>query len=170
MPLESMMMRFDTKSTPPYGNTNYQAYMLSLHFSSRWANKHGVIHEGDWQIILCNQFWWYEGMRCSKIKQNYCRVWVCKEHAQYHILGLLALLDSHMINLAVGEILLHLQTLLLTGSLVRLLGGTILSHVAWQFTLETCTKSLTSLRGGILLLWGSRMRIVLYILPGLLHN
>jgi hypothetical protein len=75
-----------------------------------------------------------------------------------------------MINLAVGEILLSLRTLLLTGSSVQLPGGTILSHVAWQSTLETCTKSLTSLRGDILLVWGYQMRNLLYILLGLLHN
>jgi hypothetical protein len=60
--------------------------------------------------------------------------------------------------------------LLLMGSLIRLPGGTILSHVAWQSTLETCTKSLTSLRGGILLVLGYQTRYLLYILPRLLHN
>jgi hypothetical protein len=55
------------------------------------------------------------------------------------------------LNLAVGDILLPLRTMLLIGSLIRLPGGTILSHVAWQSTLETCTKILTSLRGGIIL-------------------
>jgi hypothetical protein len=35
-----------------------------------------------------------------------------------------------MINLIIGEILLPLQTLLLIGSLVQLLSGTVLSHVA----------------------------------------
>jgi hypothetical protein len=59
-----------------------------------------------------------------------------------------------MVNLAIGEILLPLRTLLLTGSLIRLPDETILSHVAWQSTLETHTKSLTSLKGGILLVWG----------------
>jgi hypothetical protein len=59
-----------------------------------------------------------------------------------------------MVNLAIGEILLPLRTLLLTGSLIRLPDGTILSHVVWQSTLETHTKSLTSMRGGILLVWG----------------
>jgi hypothetical protein len=48
--------------------------------------------------------------------------------------------------------------------------GTILSHVAWQSTLETHAKSLTSLRGGILLVLGCRTRNLLYILPWLLHN
>jgi hypothetical protein len=75
-----------------------------------------------------------------------------------------------MVNLAVGQIWLPMQALLQIGSLVRLPGGTILSHVAWQSTLETCTKSLTSLRGGILLVLGYRMRNMLYILPSLLHN
>jgi hypothetical protein len=45
-----------------------------------------------------------------------------------------------MINIAIGEILLPLQTLLLTGSLVQLSGGTVLSHVAWQSTLEKAPK------------------------------
>jgi hypothetical protein len=49
-------------------------------------------------------------------------------------------------------------------------GGTILSPVAWQSTLETCNKSLTSLRGGILLVQGCRTRYLLYIMPWLLHN
>jgi hypothetical protein len=75
-----------------------------------------------------------------------------------------------MINLVVSEILFPLRMLLLIGSLVQLLGGTVLSHVVYQSTLETCTKSLTSLRGGILLLRGCRMRNMLYILPGLLHD
>jgi hypothetical protein len=83
---------------------------------------------------------------------------------------LLGFLSSHMVNLAVGEILLPLRTLLLIGSLIRLPGGTILSHVAWQSTLETRAKSLTSLRGGILLVLGCRTRNLLYILPRLLHN
>jgi hypothetical protein len=75
-----------------------------------------------------------------------------------------------MINLAIDEILLPLRTLLLIVSLVRLLGGTVLSHVPWQSTLETCTKSLTSLWGGILLVRGCRPRDMRYILPGLLHD
>jgi hypothetical protein len=75
-----------------------------------------------------------------------------------------------MVNLAVGEILLPLRALLLIGSLVQLPGGRILSHVAWQSTLETCTKSMTFLRGGILLVLGYRMRNLIYILPRLLHN
>jgi hypothetical protein len=83
---------------------------------------------------------------------------------------LLGFLSSHMVNLAIGEILLPLRTLLLIGSLIRLPGGTILSHVAWQSTLETRAKSLTSLRGGILLVLGCRTRNLLYILPRLLHN
>jgi hypothetical protein len=95
---------------------------------------------------------------------------VCREHTQYHIMGLLGFLDSHVINLAVGEILLPLRTLLLTGSLVRLPGRTLPGHVAWQSTHETCTKSLTSLRCGILLVWGYRMRNLLHILHGVLHN
>jgi hypothetical protein len=63
-----------------------------------------------------------------------------------------------------------LRALLLIGSQVQLPGGTILSHVAWQSTLETRNKSLTSLRGGILLVLGCRTRNMLYILPRLLHN
>jgi hypothetical protein len=109
-------------------------------------------------------------MRCSRIKQNGCRVSVCKEYTQYHVLGLLSFLDSHKINLSVGEILLPLLMLLFIGSLVRLSSGTILSHVAWQSTLETCTKSLTSLRGCILLVRGYQMRDRRYILLRLLHN
>jgi hypothetical protein len=93
-----------------------------------------------------------------------------QKHTEYHILGLLGFLNSHMMNLAVGEILLSLKMMLLTGSLIRLPGRTILSHVAWQSTLETCTKSLTSLRGDILLVWGYRTRNLLYTLLGLLHN
>jgi hypothetical protein len=75
-----------------------------------------------------------------------------------------------MVNLAIGEILLRLSVLLLIGSLVHLSSGTILSHVAWQSTLETHTESLTSLRGGNLLVLGCRMRNLLYILPRLLHD
>jgi hypothetical protein len=59
-----------------------------------------------------------------------------------------------MVNLVVGEVLLPLQALLLNVSLVRLPGGTILSHVAWQSTLDTSAKSLTSLRGSLLLVLG----------------
>jgi hypothetical protein len=66
--------------------------------------------------------------------------------------------------------MLPLRALLLISSLVGLLGGTILSHVAWQPTLETCTKSLTSLRGGILLVLGCQTRNLLYILPRLPHH
>jgi hypothetical protein len=93
-----------------------------------------------------------------------------QENTQYHILGLLGFLDSHMVNLAIGEILLPLRTLLLTDCLIRLSGRTILNHVAWQSTLETHTKSLTSLRGDILLVRGYLTRNLLYTLPGLLHN
>jgi hypothetical protein len=71
-----------------------------------------------------------------------------------------------MINFAVGEILLPLRTLLLIGSLIWLPGGTIISHLAWKSTLETHAKSLTSLRGGILLVLGYQMRNLLYIPPG----
>jgi hypothetical protein len=109
-------------------------------------------------------------MRCSRIKQNCCRVRVCKEHTQYHILGLLGFLDNRMVDLVVGEILLPLRTLLLIGSLVRLPGGTILIHVAWKSTLETRAKSLTSRMGGILLVRSCRTRNLLYVLPRLLHN
>jgi hypothetical protein len=144
--------------------------MLSPNFTSWWANKHGVLHHGDGQIMLRNKFWWYEGIRCSRIKYNHCRVWVCREYTQYHILGLLGFLGSHVINLAIGEILQPFRTLLLTGSLVWLLGSTVLGHVASQYTFETHTKSLTSLRSGILLVWGCQMRNLLHILPGLLHN
>jgi hypothetical protein len=42
--------------------------------------------------------------------------------------------------------------------------------VAWQSTLETRAKSLTSLRGGILLVLGCQMTNMLYILPRLLYN
>jgi hypothetical protein len=75
-----------------------------------------------------------------------------------------------MVDLAIGEVLLPLRALLLIGSMGRLYGGTILSHVAWQSTLETHTKSLTSLRGGILLGLGYRTGILQHILPRLLHN
>jgi hypothetical protein len=75
-----------------------------------------------------------------------------------------------MIILAVGEILLPLQMLQLNGSVVWLPGRIVPDHVAWKSTLETCTKSLTSLRGGILLVRGCQMRNLLSILPGLLHN
>jgi hypothetical protein len=90
-------------------------------------------------------------MRCSRIKQNCCKVCVCKEHTQYHILGLLGFLSSYMADLVIGEVLFPLRALLLTSSLVSLPDGTILGQVAWQSTLETCDKSSTSLRGGILL-------------------
>jgi hypothetical protein len=75
-----------------------------------------------------------------------------------------------MVNLVVGEILLPLRTMLLIGSFIQLPGGKILSYVAWQSTLETQTKSLTSLGGGILLVLDYQMRNLLYILPRLLHN
>jgi hypothetical protein len=58
--------------------------------------------------MLCNKLLCCEGMRYSEIKQNCCRVRVCEEHTQYHILGLLSFLGSYMVNLAVGEILLPL--------------------------------------------------------------
>jgi hypothetical protein len=109
-------------------------------------------------------------MRCSRIKQNCYRVRVCKGHTQYHILGLLGSLSSHIVDLGIGKVLLPLRMLLLTGSLSQLSGGTILSHVTWQSTLKTCAKSLTSLRGGILLELSCRMRNLLHILPRLLHN
>jgi hypothetical protein len=75
-----------------------------------------------------------------------------------------------MVNHAISEILLPLQALLLTGSSVWLPSGTVLRHVALQSTRETCTTSLTSLRNGILLGLGYRMRNLLHILPRLLHN
>jgi hypothetical protein len=81
---------------------------------------------------------------------------------------MLGFLGIHMVNHAIGEILLPLRTLLLISSLIWIPGETILIHVAWQSTLETHTKSLTSLRGSILLVRGCRMRNLLYILPRLL--
>jgi hypothetical protein len=75
-----------------------------------------------------------------------------------------------MVDLAIGEVLLPLRALLLISSLGWLLVGAILSHVTWQSTLETGTKSLTSLRGGIVLGFSCQTRNVLYILPRLLHN
>jgi hypothetical protein len=75
-----------------------------------------------------------------------------------------------MIDLAVGGVLLSLRMMLLIDSLNWLLGGTILSHVAWQSTLETCAKSLSSLRGGILLGLSCQKRNLWNILPRLLHN
>jgi hypothetical protein len=75
-----------------------------------------------------------------------------------------------MIDLVVCEVLLSLRSRLLICSLVRLSGGTVLSHVTWKSTLETRTKSFTSLRGGILLVRGYRMRDRWNILPGLLHD
>jgi hypothetical protein len=75
-----------------------------------------------------------------------------------------------MVNHAIGEILLPLRMLLLIGSLIWLPGGTFPSRVAWQSTLETSTKSLTSLSGGILSVQGCLMRNLLYTLPRLLHN
>jgi hypothetical protein len=95
--------------------------------------------------MLCNKLGCNERMRCSGIKQNCCRVRVCKEHTQYYILGLLGFLSSHMVDLPIGEVLLPLRMLLLISSLIWLLVGTVLSHMAWQSTLEACTKSLTSL-------------------------
>jgi hypothetical protein len=83
---------------------------------------------------------------------------------------LLVFLDNHMVDLNVGEVLLPLQALLLIGSLVRLPGGTILSHVVWQSSLEIHTKSMTSLRVGILLELGCQARNLLSTLPRLLHN
>jgi hypothetical protein len=85
-------------------------------------------------------------------------VGVCKEHTQYHILGLLGFLGNHMINHAIGEILLPLWSRLLICSLIRLPGGMVLSHVVWQSTLETRTKSLTAFWGGILLVRSCEMR------------
>jgi hypothetical protein len=58
--------------------------------------------------MLCNKLGCNEGMRCSGIKQNYCRMRVCEEHTQYHILGLLCFLNSHMVDLPIGEVLLPL--------------------------------------------------------------
>jgi hypothetical protein len=75
-----------------------------------------------------------------------------------------------MVNFVIREILLPIQLLLLTGSMIRLSGRTIPSHVAWQSTLQTRTRSLTSLRGGILLVRGGQTRNLLYTLLGLLHN
>jgi hypothetical protein len=49
-------------------------------------------------------------------------------------------------------------------------GWAVLNHVAWQSTLETHTKILTSLRGRILLVRGCRMRGRWNILPRLLHD
>jgi hypothetical protein len=80
-------------------------------------------------------------MRISEIKQNCCRVRVCKEHTQYHILGLLGFLSSHLVNLAIGEVLLPLRAPLLTSSQVWLLGGTILSHVAGKPHLKHAPKA-----------------------------
>jgi hypothetical protein len=56
------------------------------------------------------------------------------------MLGLLGFLGRHMINLAVGEILRPLRMLLLIGSLVRLPGGIVLSHMTGQSTLNTHEK------------------------------
>jgi hypothetical protein len=106
--------------------------------------------------MLCNKLGRNEGMRCSGIKQNRCRVRVCEEHTQYHILELLGFLDSHMVDLTIAEVLLPLQTLLLVNSLGLLLIGTILSHMTRQSALEAYTKSLISLRGGIRLGLGYR--------------
>jgi hypothetical protein len=86
------------------------------------------------------------------------------------MLGLLGFLSSHMINLVLCEILLPLRSQLLICSLIQLSAGTVLRHVAWQSTLETRTKSLTSLRGSILLVQGYRTRGLQNILHGLLHD
>jgi hypothetical protein len=75
-----------------------------------------------------------------------------------------------MVDLSIGEVMLPLRTLLLISSLGLLPIGTILSHMVWQSTLEACTKSLTSLRGGILLGLGYQSRNLRHILPWLLHN
>jgi hypothetical protein len=86
-------------------------------------------------------------------------------------LRMLLLIGSFvMVDVAVGEIMLPLRMLLLIGSFVWLLGGRILSHVAWQSTLKTCTKNLTSLRDNILVVQDCQTRNLLYTLPGLLHN
>jgi hypothetical protein len=55
---------------------------------------------------------------------------VCEKHIQYHILGLLGFLSSHMVDLPIGELLLPLRTLLLIRSLIWLLVRTFLSHMA----------------------------------------
>jgi hypothetical protein len=93
------------------------------------------------------------------------QVRVCEEHTQYHILGLLGFLSSHVVDLSIGEVLLPLQTLLLVSSLGLLLIGIVLSHLDGQSTLQACAKSLTSLRGSILLGLGCRSRNLRHILP-----
>jgi hypothetical protein len=83
---------------------------------------------------------------------------VCKKHTKYHILGLLGFLSSHMVDLPIGEVLLPSRTLMLISSLIWLPVRTVLSHMAWQSTLETSTKSMASLRGSIVLGFGCRRR------------
>jgi hypothetical protein len=73
-----------------------------------------------------------------------------------------------MIDLGISEILLILQSRLLTCCLIRLLVGTILSQMVSQITLETRTESLTSLSCGVLLVLSCRMRDLLKILLGIL--
>jgi hypothetical protein len=79
----------------------------------------------------------------------------------------LSFLDNHMIDLAISEILLPLQSQLLDCSMIWLSGGTILSHMVGQTTLKTGIESLTSLSCSALLVLGCRTRELLKILPGL---
>jgi hypothetical protein len=129
MPRESLMMRFNKKSTLLI------AILIVGHISLAFISPLGeltimVLHDGDGKIKLCNKLGCNEGMRCSGIKENCCRARDCEEHIQYHILGLLRFLSSHMVELSIGEVLLPLQTLRWVSTLGLVPIGTVLSHIA----------------------------------------
>jgi hypothetical protein len=109
-----------------------------------------MLHGCYLQIILCHKAWWYEWMRCSRIKQNCCRMWACKKHTQYHIMGLLSFLASHMVDLAVHVVLLCLWPWLVSYCRNRLFVGAFLGKVARHAALETFTDTLISLSWGVL--------------------
>jgi hypothetical protein len=93
-------------------------------------------------------------MRCSRIKQDSCRVRTGKKHTQYYVRGMLRFLVGHMIDPAMHEILLPLWLWLISCSSSGRPGGTLPRKMVSQSTLETSSTSTVSLRWCTVRGWG----------------
>jgi hypothetical protein len=65
-------------------------------------------------------------------------------HTQYNVLSLLSFFSSHMVNLAIGVVLLPLRSRLASCSSSRQLVGALSGEMTTHATLETRPQTLTS--------------------------